>query len=369
MKIDKTLAYIRPFGRHTLGISVSEKYSPFNRIKYIGADINPEDWAWLHLRRVELIRLKARSIRFVGVLWAKLYGLEERLRNVDFIDTAELYTPFSYQCAKIAKKFRKPLIASVIETIPEHISSRIPPWSLYTRYVLSRADLLIALTERAKGYLISIGADEDKIRVIHQGIDLERFYPSKDKCREDVVRILFVSVLSERRGLPELLEAFKILYKSERKVELWLVGDGPLKSLAEEYARRFPVRLLGYVHYKDLPEVYRQCDIFCLPGKDVYKFGIKIMEDGQYTIAVLEAMASGLPIVISNSGAYPEMVGSNNFIIPQGDIKRLYESLRILVEDEELRHKIGASNRRRAEELFDGRKCCEAYAKELIKLL
>jgi Glycosyl transferases group 1. len=56
------------------------------------------------------------------------------------------------------------------------------------------------------------------------------------------------------------------------------------------------------------------------------------MEDGQYTIAVLEAMASGLPLVVSDSSAYSEIVGSYNFIVTQVDVKQLYESLRILVE-------------------------------------
>ncbi|MCS7366861.1 MAG: glycosyltransferase family 4 protein [archaeon YNP-WB-062] len=369
MEIDRTLAYVRPFGRHTLGISVNEKYSPFEKVKYIGADISPNDWSWLGLKRVELINVKAREFRFVRTFWAELIGLERHLRDVDFIDTAELYTPFSYQCAKVAKELKKPLVVSVIETIPKHISSRLPPWSLYTKYVMEHADLLVALSNKAKEYLLSIGAKEDKVRVLRQGVDLDRFHPSKNRPLRDAVRVLFVSSLSKRRGLIELLKATKMLCNNGERVELWLVGDGPLKSLAQSYAQKYPVKLLGHIHYRDLPEVYRQCDIFCLPGKDVYRFGIKVMEDGQYTIAVLEAMASGLPLVVSDSGAYPEIVGSDNFIVEQGNAKQLYESLKILVEDEKLRRRISASNRARAEKLFDGKKCCEAYAEELIKLV
>jgi hypothetical protein len=47
MEIDETLVYIRLFGRHTLGVSVNEKYSPFKKINYVGADVSPNDWSWL----------------------------------------------------------------------------------------------------------------------------------------------------------------------------------------------------------------------------------------------------------------------------------------------------------------------------------
>ena len=198
MEIDKTLAYIRPFGRHTLGISVNEKYNPFKKIKYIGADIFPKDWSWLGLKKVELIHIKARRLSFVKTFWAEVIGLEQHLRGVDFIDTAELYTSFSYLCANAAKKLKKPLVSSVIETIPKHISSRLPPWSLYSKYVMEHADLLVALTNKAKEYLLSIGVNENKVRVLRQGVDLYRFHPPMNRPVRDVVRVLFVSVLSDR---------------------------------------------------------------------------------------------------------------------------------------------------------------------------
>jgi glycosyltransferase involved in cell wall biosynthesis len=71
------------------------------------------------------------------------------------------------------------------------------------------------------------------------GVLARRFHPPKNRSVRDVVRILFVGVLSERRGLLELLEATKMLCNNGEKVELWLAGDGPLSPLAHSYAQKY----------------------------------------------------------------------------------------------------------------------------------
>jgi hypothetical protein len=128
------------------------------------------------LKRVELLRIKVKGFRFIKTFWA---GLEQHLGNIDFIDAAELSTPFSYQCAKIVEEFRKLLVASVIETTPKYVSSRLPSWFLITKCVMGRVGLLIALID--KEYLLPVGVEEDKVKVLRHGVDLERFHPLKNR--------------------------------------------------------------------------------------------------------------------------------------------------------------------------------------------
>jgi|GEM_PF-1706324 len=377
---NKILAIVRPIGHHKLNILVNEKYSLFKHIIYITNNLNADEWRWLNLRKIELINLKIEPLLLLDPIyirdgcygltsWAYLKNLEKYLLEADFIDTAEVFTFFSYQCARISQKLGKPLIVSAIETIPKHITSYVPPYSLITKYVGRRADLFVVPSVRSRDYLVSIGIKEGKIRVIPFGVDVERFYPKQDDAKREIIRILFVSPLTEKRGLPYILYVFPKLCSEYKNLELWICGKGPLEGLVKEFAKKYPIRYLGFVPWMKIPEIYRMCDIFVLPSRDIYRFGIKLSEDGQWTTVVLEAMASGLPLIVSDSGTYPEMVGSDNFIVAQGDVKQLYESLRILVEDEALRRKIGASNRMRAEELFDGKKCCESYAKAVMELL
>jgi glycosyltransferase involved in cell wall biosynthesis len=273
----------------------------------------------------------------------------------------------SRQCCSIAASSKKKVIVTVIETIPRHYTSLVPPYSWNTRAVIKQASLLVALTNRAKDYLLSVGAPDQKVKVIQQGVDLERFHTAKERQAEKI-RILLVSHLHRQRGIIECLSAFRQLYKIHPEAELWIAGNGPLRNYIQDFSKRYPVKLLGQVPYQHLPELYQQADVFCLPGKDVKLFGFKVFEDGQYTISVLVAMASGLPVVVSDSGAYRELVEPNNAFVRQGSENSLFDALLGLVENERARRKIGQSNRNWMTERFDAAIQCNLYAKALLEL-
>jgi glycosyltransferase involved in cell wall biosynthesis len=332
----------------------------------LAEDTSSYEWAWLGLSRVNIKKIQTRSIKVGFTIYRKIDFLEEGLRQADYIDVPEVFSFTSRQCCSVASHQQK-VIVTVIETIPRHYTSLVPPYSWNTRIVIKRAHLLVALTNRAKNYLLSVGAPEQKVKLIPQGIDLRRFHPVKERKAEKI-RILLVSQLHPRRGVVELLSAFCELFKTHPDIELWIAGDGILRRFLESYATRYPVKLLGHVPYRDLPELYQHSDIFCLPGKDVKAFGIRIFEDGQYTISVLEAMASGLPVVVSNSGAYHELIEPHNALVQRGSVRSLYDALLNLVENENERRKIGLSNRNWMIQRFDAAIQCREYARALLEL-
>lgn len=378
--ISQALAIIRPIGHHKLDISVHGKFNLFSSVTYVCSDSDPTQWAWLSSERFRVLRLGIRPILPVDPIrlrdgkyglnsWSFLEGLDTVAKHVDFIDTSELCTFFSRQCATLARKFGKRLITTVIETIPNHITSLVPPYSWNTKYVAKNTDLFIVPTQRSREFLISLEIENEKIKQVRFGVDLEQFHPTRRRLGDGPVRILFASPLTRKRGLPHLLAAFKHLCQQTLNVEMLVCGTGPLEGLLLDYCRRYPIRYLGAVHWKEMPEVYRQCDIFCLPGNDVYKYGLKLTEDGQYSSVVLEAMACGLPIVTTDSGTYPELVGPRNFIVPQGSIESLVNALSSLISDPDKRKHLGNYNAERAKELFDGRRQCEEYAAALMETL
>lgn len=373
------VAWVRGFGYHVLGVVVNEKYAEYET-KYIASDAKPEDWKWLPLKKVNLIILHPKPYFLVDPLnlvrraygitsWVQLRGLEKHLKDVDIVDSPEVYTFLTLQSIKLSKKLKKPTVIQVSESIKNHPVTWLPPYSLILKKAVKEADLLIAHTKLAGEWLLSVGASEDKVKVIYPGFDLEFFHPPDKPRSKDIIRLLFAGNLIESKGIPELLKAFSQLYdKYGKKIELWICGNGPLEGLIKKYSKRYPIRHLGKVPWSDMPEIYRNCDIFCLPSKDLYKWGVKIWEE-HLGFVLVEAMASGLPIVSTRCGAIPEVVGEGNFAVKQGSVDELYKALEILIEDEHLRRKIGRENRKRCYELFEGKRQCEMYEKAIRTLI
>jgi glycosyltransferase involved in cell wall biosynthesis len=375
-----TLATVRGVGNHHLEITDAERFGTFDRIKFIAGDLNFQDWKSIGISRVELIRLRIRPFFYIDPIkiryghydlhsWAYLTDLEKYLDDADLINTGELSPFYSRQCANLARKLKKPLVTTVLETLPGHITTWVPPYSLNTKYVANRTDLFVALWEKCKKYVLSLGVDEEKIRVIPQGLDLQIFHPPREGKVGSKLRILFVGWLVERKGLRELLAAFAHLCSIYgQSIELWIRGNGSLAELVEAYAKRYPIKMFPRIPWFELANLYRECDIFCFPVKPRYELGIMIQED-QPAFSLLEAMASGLPIVSSNIGAIPEAVGYQNLLVTPGSVKELIEALSLLIEDKSLRDRLGRSNRRRAEELYDGHTQWIKYEKAMMDLL
>jgi glycosyltransferase involved in cell wall biosynthesis len=291
------------------------------------------------------------------VSFIKLKNLEKCFKDVDIINCIELYSFISQQCVKISKMEKKKLVVSVFETIPTMPLHYTPPFSRNVKAVLKRADIFLAYTNRAAQYLRCLSVPEEKIEVIYLPIDLQAFSPSKQGNHKNF-RILFVGRFDREKGLSILLKAFLRLYKNDSNIELWIRakhGTREEENIVRALAQKYPVKILGYVDFNRLPEIYRQCDVLCLPSSDRKKMGVKVWEE-QFGFVLAEAMACGLPIVATNCGAIPEVIGPQNLIVPQRSVDALYLALRNIMDDLDYRRYLAKANRSRSEELFSVKK-------------
>jgi len=371
----KKLALIRSFSANEAEIEFFKNCESLE-LKFIGPDISPG-------RESSRIQYIAPQLRFplgidpISILrggkfsvgsWVYMKDLERYLRTVDFVNIHDAWFFFSRQAAIISKRLNKPLVTTVSETIPRHYSSYLPPYAQNTRIGIENTDLFIAITKKARTYLNSLHISNSKVKVIYPGIDLSKFYPRDKPVNDGAIKVLFVGRLIKEKGIAELLEAFAFLCgKFQDKIELWIVGRGYLEPLVREYGSKYPIKYLGFVNYEKLPEIYRECDIFCLPSKDRVKWGIKLWEE-HLGYVLLEAMASALPIVSTDCGCIPEIIGSDNLIIPGSTPDKLAGGLLNLVVNKEKRYEIGKNNRERAERYFDIKKQAEMLEKEILKL-
>jgi glycosyltransferase involved in cell wall biosynthesis len=180
------------------------------------------------------------------------------------------------------------------------------------------------------------GFPKDKILINSLGVDLGNFNISKERRDNIKPRILFAGEIGVRKGVPWLLKAFK---KLSKKSDLYLFGNVEKNFKSKLYKLLDgSVKICGPVSMKTLAIEYQKADIFCLPS----------IEEG-FGLVVLQAMASGLPVVITESVGASDIVteGKDGFIIPKLNVTALSEALESLIDDNELRSCMGEAAAKR----------------------
>lgn len=258
-----------------------------------------------------------------------LLGLEEKLKGFDVAVCAETYYAYTQQCLDAKKKgYVKKVISTVWENIPfnnEGIRGR----KEFKRRAIKEVDHFIAVTQKAKEALIIEGCDPKKITVILMGVDIERFKPTHS-AKASRVKVLMVGRLVKEKGILEMA-------KKITGVEVKIIGGG--------------------VPYEKMPEVYREADIFVHPV-----IGSKTWQE-QFGMVLVEAMASGLPIITTDCGSIPEVVGEAGTIS-----KDIIKDLKLFVANKNLRLKMGKVGRTRAEKYFDRNLIAAQYDKLISEI-
>jgi len=185
------------------------------------------------------------------------------------------------------------------------------------------------------------------IRVIYNGVDVERFYPAPSStCSRKEIRVFFSGNLTRRKGAHWLPSIAKRLRKNIRI--LHTQGLRTCSVLRSEP----PLRCIGSVPFNDMPALYQQMDILLMPT----------VREG-LSLAVLEAMACGLPIVASRCSSLPEQIdeGKGGFLCPVGDADAFAEKINILAESPKLRRDMGEYNRAKVEKIFTLKRMISEY--------
>jgi len=293
--------------------------------------------------------LPAVVARFGGdVSW--LLGLERALRGFDIAHVAELASPYSLQALRARDAGA---VTRVVATVWENIALPPAPNSLVARRAAAVArgvDRFLAISERARRHLLYAGVADERIDVFGMGVDLERFAPC-DRPAAPELRILSVCRLVPEKGVEDLVVAVGLLAGRGVAVRLTFAGEGPsrpqLERLAAAGGVADRVRFAGFVPYEQMPALHRDADVFVLASAP------RATWQEQFGFAVVEAMASGLPVLAGDSGSLDEVVGDPAQLVAPHRPERLADALEELAGDPARRAALGAANRRRAEQRYD----------------
>jgi glycosyltransferase involved in cell wall biosynthesis len=247
----------------------------------------------------------------------------------------------------------------------------------YETQLMKQSDALIAVSRYTVGELTELyGIGAEKIHVIYNGVDVNKFKPRPDRAElrrefgleEEKKIVLFVGRLYHRKGLEILLRSIPPVIQEFGDVKFAISGTGfkkkeqSLRDLAKQLDIEDTVKFLGYVPDEKLPDLYSASDIFVLPA--IYE---------NFPFAILEAQATGLPVISTKVGGIPEFLADNEngFLIDPGDPAQLTQRVLALLQDPKLAEEMGRRGRKLIEEKFAWRlitgQVIDLYSKLLEK--
>jgi glycosyltransferase involved in cell wall biosynthesis len=194
--------------------------------------------------------------------------------------------------------------------------------------------------------LVARSGDPDRVRVGYLGVDVERFRPGRTRA-PGPPSVVSVARLGPTKGLEILIDAAAELARSARCFRVEILGDGPLRADLEARVRALGVedrvRLEGPVSREGVARTLAGATVFALP--------CTVVGAGRHDglpVAILEAMAAGLPVVTTPVGGIPEAIvsGKNGRLVQPGDSRALRLALAELLDDHALRARLGAAGRK-----------------------
>lgn len=274
----------------------------------------------------------------------KAFWFSKKLMRKQKFDLALAF--FGIPCGYLAKKLGLPYIVSLRGSDVPFYNKRFNLldkifFRRLSRHIWKEAHSVIALSHDLVNLAHKTSAKQP-ILVVYNGVNIREFYPNPETLAgEKTFNILFVGRLIERKGAIYLLEAFRNISKKRDNLRLLIAGDGPMREKYEKFSRdnhlEEKISFLGIVNHGKMAELYRRSHIFVLPSLNEALGNV-----------TQEALASGLPIITTDTGA-AELIKDNGLIIRKESAEDIENSLKTIIENQKLREEMSHKSRQLAE--------------------
>lgn len=273
----------------------------------------------------------------------RVLGAEQTYAGFDLIHTEELSLWFTAQAARLKAQLGYKLVVTVWETLPLMDAFRNPHGRRYRAATLAAADLFLAASQHAYDALRLEGVPEEKLLLCYPGIDVERFTQPRAADVHGHV-IVAPARLEWEKGQHDILRAVAALKRglvnapadAVDGLHLMLVGGGPEEKRLRAHAAELGIAdavTIGRVPYDEMPALYSRASALVLAslprsGCSLYPGDIpRCFWEEQFGMVLAEAMAAGVPMIVSTSGAIPEVAGEQATYFAPGDWMAIARSL------------------------------------------
>jgi len=208
----------------------------------------------------------------------------------------------------------------------------------YMHWFYNQLDTVFVNSEEYRESWVKRGIDPEKLKIFPRGLDTQLFHPTRRNskffekfgAKNGQIRLLYVGRVSREKDLDLLAEAYRRLRNEGLSIQLCVVGHGPY---SREFSESLPEALFtGYLSGEELAAAYASADIFVFPSTT-----------DTFGNVIIEAQASGVPVIVSDSGGPKELVENdrNGLITKSHDVEDLTRAIRELVADPERRKRMG----------------------------
>lgn len=298
------------------------------------------DTEGLTVERLNVYKDEENVWRFPEVFWFILkasYRARKLVKKQDF-DLVHAWTGFP--CGLVARTVDRPYIASLrggdVPGFDERFNIFYPFLTPLIKNVWKNAKILIPNSSGLKE--LAQQTMETEMTVIPNGVDTGKFYAKKDYGFEDGLRLVTVARLTEMKKVSDTIKAVSAL----EDVQLDVIGTGKLeeelKELVKDLGIESRVDFKGYIENEELPSHLTEADVFVLPS----------LNEGMSN-ATLEAMASGLPLIITDVGGSDELVDGNGFIVEKENPGSISDAVENYINEPDLLERHGRRSREIAE--------------------
>jgi glycosyltransferase involved in cell wall biosynthesis len=245
--------------------------------------------------------------------------------------------PVGLAALAIARILKIPIVGTYHTALPQYVAhlTGAPGLTEMTwramAWFYNQMDRVYVPSRATGAELAERGVVKSKIRFYERGIDVERFHPSKRNgfytkmgLPEGEIKLLYVGRVSKEKNLPVLVEVMRELARLAPKARLVVVGDGPYLAEMRAACEGLSVTFTGFLAGEDLARAYASSDLFLFPSAT-----------DTFGNAVLEAQASGIPVIVTDMGGPREnlIAGETGTIVPAGDAGAFVSAILDIVEN------------------------------------